>query len=1185
MKRTVLSMAEENFDFSVHDGNVTFSTERIEFVFVDNKERNGSFTISCQSETPMLGVCQSNNPRMKVINSQFHGFDCNIEFVFDPTGMECDDVSKGEFILLTNKGEFTLPFICIRENDFINSTLGHIKNLFHFANLARSNWNEAVNVFYSNDFVTIITGNDAKYKSLYRGLSENVLNEANIDEFLVEIKKKDRIKYTVDEKDIVITNPKSEITKKIVVEKNTWGYVNIDVRSDGGFVFVPLTHFGGDDFEDDKLEIEVKIIPEFLKAGRNFGKIFIDTPKETFSINILVDNERKDITKHENFMFKKALDKLFRLYIEFSLDRMSQDEWCKASLKIAETINGANEHNILSALFKAQIFIINKKDREAARILEGVDELIVNEKLSDETYGYYLYITSLLSKESDIVNRSLKKIRKFYSKDMGNSVLSWLIIYLTEEFYEKNEKKLEFLIEQYRLGNNSPFLYIEGLNILNENPSLLMKLEDYEEAVLRFGLKYRAISANLGERIQFFVSRLKEYKPIWFEILKYQYAYMPSKELLNTIVSYLCKGNKIGRDYFEWYALGVESELRITRLYEFYMDCLPLDYDKDLPQMVMMYFAYQNDLDYRKKAFLYHNVLTRKSKYPEIAVSYRETLESFANEQLKEKHINEDLLYIYAKVMNPDFVKEDNANECVTLQFVRRVKVPEGVRRVILIHDKIIGEQRFTPENGIVYCPIYSKEFRLFYEDIHGNRTVVPDENVSEAILNNPMLLEKIAHLVSEKIGLIMCRVESSYSYDLVNEDNVFDFERLLHSDIITYTYKKTIIKGLLKFYFDNDYYSELEDILNNVKPEIFEGDEKGEFLQILIARGMYDTAFSVLEGFGPEHVQIKGILRLVSRLLERTDFEENDMLISYAQYAYREGKYDGNILAYLEQHFRGSIKELKSLYKDCEAFGLDTYMLVENIIIQLLFSNVFCADKIKYLDAFVEMQGSVELEKAFLAQCAYDYFVKDTVTDDYIFARIEKLLLEKEKINRVSKLALLKYYSNSPKEVWNANLIEDLVNEELEKKICFPFFMCFEPVCRNLQGYTDYSFVEYKGNPRGHVVIHYCIEHDDGVATEYRKEEMNHLYSGIFVKSFILFCDETVQYYITEENQNMEQLTQSSVLTRSEHENETKPWRFTLLNDCIIAKKLDDYQTVESDLISYMEKDFLTKELFKIYQ
>ena len=486
MKRTVLSMAEENFDFSVHDGNVTFSTERIEFVFVDDKERNGSFNLYVQSDSPILGVCHSNNPRMKVLNPQFRGFEATIEFVFDPKGMEADDYSKGEFILLTNKGEYTLPFICIRETDYINSTLGHIKNLFHFANLARTNWNEAVNVFYSNDFVSIISGNDAQYKSLYRGLSENVLNEQNIDEFLVAIKKKDRITYTLETPEINIVNPNGEATKKITLKKNTWGYVNVDIKTEGNFVFVPCNHFSGDDFENDKLDIEVKIIPEFLKKGRNYGAVIIDTPQKTYRVNVIVDNDRQDITKHENFMFKQALDSLMRLYIEFSLDRISEDEFFKKSLAIAEKIKGTNEHQIIAALFKAQIFIISKRERDAFRILESVDAIIENEKLSDETYGYYFYITSLLSKDSDIVNRSLKKIRKFYSKDMGNSILSWLIIYLTEDFYQRKEKKLEFLIEQYRCGNNSPLLYIEGLSIFNENPSLLMKLEDYEESVLRF---------------------------------------------------------------------------------------------------------------------------------------------------------------------------------------------------------------------------------------------------------------------------------------------------------------------------------------------------------------------------------------------------------------------------------------------------------------------------------------------------------------------------------------------------------------------------------------------------------------------------------------------------------------------------------------------------------------------------
>lgn len=1183
MKRTVLSMAEENYDYSVHDGEITFSTDRIEFVFVSDEEREGSFEVFCGCDTPMLGVCHSNNPRMKVKNPQFRGNDAEIGFVFDSAGMEPGDVAKGEFIFLTNKGEFNLPFACVREADYINSTLGHIKNLFHFANLAKTNWTEAVNVFYSNSFVSLLTGTDSSYRNLYRGLSENVLNEQNMDEFLVAVKKKDRISYSVDTSEIYVSHANEEIVKTVKVTKSGWGFVCVDVASDGNFLYLPKTHFDYEDFEGDELNIDVRIVPDFMNVGRNFGKVKVTTANGTEEIIVRADKKRIDVTKLENFMFRDTLSKLLRLYLDFSFDRITEEEWCKTSMDLAEKINGTKEHNLLGKLFQAQILIVSKRREDAEWIIKQLGDNVENEKYSEETIGYYLYITCLLSRESDVVGRSLKKIKKFYSKKPGNSILSWLILYLTEEFYQKSERKLEFLIEQYRLGNNSPLLFVEGLNILNSDPSLLMKLDDYSESVLRFGLKYKAISANLGERIQFLVSREKDFKNIWFDILKYQYAYTPSKELLNCIVSYLCKGNKIGKEYFEWYRLGIEAELRITRLYEIFMDSLPASYDSDLPQMVMMYFAYQNNLDYKKKAFLYKNVLTRRTKYPEIAMSYRETLEDFAKTQIRAHNINDDLLYIYAKVLNPSFVEKDIANECVTLQFMRRVIVPDGYDKVILIHEKIVGEQVYVPDNRVVFCPIYSKNYRIFYEDKDGNRTVVPEDNISEPVLMNPMLLDKISHLVSDKIGLIMCRVEGEYNDNYVTEDNVFDYERMLHSDIVTYTYKKTIIKNLLIYYFENDYITELEEILETVKPEIFEGDEKGKFIQILIARGMYDTAFKILNTFGPEHVEAKAMLRLVSRLLERTDFEETEDMIAYAQYVYRQGKYDANILLYLGQNFQGNTNELKSLYSDSEAFGIDTFMLLENILIQVLFTNTYCKERNRFLDTYISNNGSKGIEKAFLSRSAYDYFVGDVVTDDMIFDKIEKNILEDEEMNRISKLALLKFYSTEEKERWNKKIINTLVNEELDRRVCFPFFMTFENIVSNLQSYSDFSFVEYKGNPSGQVVIHYCIEHDDGMATEYKKEQMNHLYNGIFVKPFILFCGDTVQYYITEENQNMEQLTQSSVLTKSESDIVSKPWRYTSLNDLIVAKQMSDYVTVENDILSYMEKDYLTKQLFKV--
>lgn len=1184
MKRIVLSMAEENYDFSVNNGNIGFSTDRIEFVFASDEIRSGSFDVFCQSESPMIGICHSNNPRMKVSNPQFKGFDATIEFEFDSTGLEEGDVCEGEFILLTNKGEYTLPFVCAKEISYVNSTLGHIKNLFHFANLAQADWAEAVNVFYSNAFLSILTGNDAKYRNLYRGLSEIVLNEQNMDEFLVAIKKKERLSYSFTTTEISVVNPQDEMSKAIQVHKNSWGYISIDVSSEGNFIYIPKNHFTYEDFVGDDLNIEFRILPEFCLNGRNYGKVIIDTPQGQEVITIKIDKNRKDVTKLENYNFKKILDELFRLYLDFSFDRISQEEWCQQSMDLAERIIGTKEHNIISKLFQAQISVISNRKEDAIWFLNQVSETIDKDRYSDETYGYYMYISSLISRDADTVAKALRMIKKFLAKDPGNSILAWLILYLTEEFYTKTDRKLEFLIEQFRTGNNSPLLYIEGLNIYNENPSLLIKLDEYEEAVLRFGLKYKAISANLGERIQFLVSREKDYKQIWFDIMKYQYAYMPSKELLNTINVYLCKGNKIGPEYFDWYSQGIYAELRITRLYEFYMDCLSLDYDKDLPQMVMMYFAYQNNLDYRKKAFLYKNVLTRKTKYPEIAVSYRDNLESFCKEQIALKHINDDLLYLYAKVLNPGFVTEDIANECVTLQFMRRITVPEGVKKVVLIHEKIVGEQSYKPENNVVFCPIYSKDFCLFYEDEDGDRKIVPEENISEAILNNPMLLDKISHLVSQKIGLILCRIEGEYDFQSVTEDNVFDYERLLGSEVVTYSFKKNIIKNLMNFYYDNDYNTELEDLLSKVKPEIFEGSEKNDFLRILIARGMYDTAFNILSEYGPEHIEGKYVLRLVSRLLERTDFDENDRMTAYCQYIYRKGKYDQNILTYLADNFEGTAKELRTLLKDSEEFGIDTFLLLENIIIQLLFTNSFCGEKVKYLKDYISLTGSSGLESAFLSRCAYDYFVSDVITDDYIFQRIERNILEDEEVSRISRLALAKYYSLLEPKLWNKVLIERIINDELEKKVCFPFFMIFESFVAKLQSYSDFSFVEYKGNSESHVVIHYCIEHDDGQATAYKKEEMNRLYDGIFVKPFILFCGDTVQYYITEEHNNREQLTQSSILVRPESDSLSKPWRFTTLNDCIVAKQMSDYVTVENDYLSYIEKDYLTKELFKVF-
>ena len=54
--------------------------------------------------------------------------------------------------------------------------------------------------------------------------------------------------------------------------------------------------------------------------------------------------------------------------------------------------------------------------------------------------------------------------------------------------------------------------------------------------------------------------------------------------------------------HFGWYEKGVESHLRITNLYEYYMASTDMDSVTELPKVILMYFSFQNNLDYEHSA-------------------------------------------------------------------------------------------------------------------------------------------------------------------------------------------------------------------------------------------------------------------------------------------------------------------------------------------------------------------------------------------------------------------------------------------------------------------------------------------------------------------------------------------------------------------------------------------------------
>ena len=1182
MKQNVLHILDENYDFSNNLGHLSFSTDFVEMAFDIDEIREGSFRIVNSSKTAMKGYVLSNHARMKCSAEAFEGDEAEIFYEFDSTGMEPGDVVKGDFQIISNKGEYRLAFEASMQPGYLYSSLGHIKNLFHFANLAKTNWAEAVSLYYSDRFIELLTGSDSSYRTLYRGLSAQQGNEQCLDEFLVAVKKKERIFYQVKQQTFRLGEVREEVYKEIELEKNSWGYVAGTVSTEAPFIRLEKTSFKDDDFIGAVCKIPFYIDVEELHSGRNYGTISIETSNTKIDVAVEADYTYLPVQKNENYFWKEKLAALFRMYLSFRMGKKTKEEWIQESEAIASQVRFNQDAITFAKLYRVQLLLAAEKTQDAAWLLDQIEEEMLQEKQYPEVYGYFLYLTTHLNKEEDYINKVTQKVKKLYNKEKDNAGLSWLMLYLREDLFYHPEKKWDFLEECFHHGNYSPLLHVEALQLLKEMPVLLSKLDEYEYHLLRFAKKYDALTPEIADRLQFLGERKKNYEKRWFEIFTACYEIAPSKELLQTICSYLMKSACVGPEYFPWYEKAVLAELKLTRLYEYFVQSVALEDMRELPLLIMMYFSYQNNLDYERMAYLHVNVLKHKAKFPEIAASYAERLPEFVDAQIAQGRISEHLAILYREVMQERELDVKLANDYAKMLFMHEVHVGEEYASVVIVNENFLGEKEALVCNGKAYLPIYGKKYHLFGLDKKRNRTILEGVR-TRALLFEQKLYDKMLPMVHEDDCFLLHHCEADKMYVSISADNEVTYARLLRSKETTFSYKKEILVSLVKFYFDNDYIRELDELLLEVKPEILGSIERGELIHILVARGMYAMAFEWLCVYGLEHVEKKDVLRLCSRILERDECTSSEDMLRMCSYLYRVNRYDPNILNYLVAHFNGNIRETRALLKDCDSFGIDTYILLERLLIQTLFTGVYLNEKYHLYETYMKSGGNSDIEKAFLARCAYDYFVTESIVDDMVLKRIGALLEEKEELNRVSRLAYLKAESLKEKSQWNLGLIEEIIKRELERDAEFPFFRVFASDIPGLIPFTDRVYVEYRGETESRVIMHYAIEHENGIDTEYRKEELQNMFAGIFVKSFLLFYGESIQYYITEENGNREQLTQSSVVEKTEDEFCERSWKYTMINEAAIAKEMNDYKSCEENLYECMKKEYVLRKIFKL--
>lgn len=1178
-------------NFIHESGALDFSCTKIELSISQGQQAEGIFHIYGGQGSMAVGRVISTDYRMELLTEDFSGADSEIGYVFHGESVEAGETVKGAFRVISNQGEYSLPFVCECVHHVPISSMGPIKNLFHFINLAKSDWQEALRLYYSEDFIDILSGSDTQYQSVYRGLSEHPGSEQHMEEFLIWSGKKQAVEYRTESSSFELEIMPGEgeyqlFEQELTIIRNGWGYISLNVDCDGDFLFAEKTVLTEDDFLGNYAHLPVYIDRTYLKQGTNVGRVVFYNSYVNFEVEIRVKLGISHIWNQTEVAGKKCIAQIMVQYEDFRTKKINMATWLKNTGLLVEKLIAMDELDPVARLLKAQLLITQDRENEADWLLSHAKDLMEEQGgVSDDVWAYYLYLTSLLSREAEHVDMVTEEVKKLHKANPDSWRIAWLLLYLSVEYIDSPEKKLRFIEDQFDRGTTSVVLYLEALQIFQGNPACLKKLDGFEQQVLLYGLRKDCCKPELAEQIIEIAEKKKEYSPILCEILELLYEKKADKRIVSIMCTLLLKGGIFGAKALPWYEQGVVQQLRITNLYEAYMSSLDPDEQKTLPKAAVLYFVYNNKLDFERAAFLYDFVLDNKVLYEEVYDKYVVKAREFVEDQIGRERISRHLANLYAKLFTPDMINEKNANAFTRLIFTTRIKVQDlRCRKAIVYHYGSLLGVEYPICDGVVCAPIYGNESTILFEDAYGNRFALNDEMEMEKYMIPGRYLSELEkydvdipefdlYLIRERMGKE--NWESEFTGKAL---------RLCHYEYIEPNLRKQLALMLLRLFYEREQQEELEDTFSILFQLKLTLEERSEILRYLILSGKNDVAFAWVRTYGPYFMDANTLARLMSAWITGNVSPE-PVITAAGIYLFRRGKASAAMYEYLNQWAEGSCKELRDLWKEMKASGMDACSLEERLLVQLMFTGAYVGEKTEIFADYVGNAGITDMTRAFVYQTLYEYFVRERLTDGIVIRTLLEDYLQGNEVPKVCKLAVLKYFADDASELdaQTDRVLDQFLREMMAEKIHFGFYKNLKNQKHLIEELSDKTIVEYRTKPGGCARIHYLISRDDGSTQDYLSENMRDVYSGVCCKEFVLFFGETLQYYVTEEVDGEETLTESGNLQCPELETDAMGSKYELLNDLAISNSLKDYDTLDKGLETYYFREFCSDALFKL--
>ena len=1083
-------------DFGMARPDIVLPETNLVLTIGEGEVYRGCFTLKNRKEGDIRGLVYPSSFRVHLDEQGFEGNPVEIWFTYDGKGLKPGHVESGKFTIVCSGGEFEVTYTVIIEKPYIMTSYGKVQNTRDFKKLALQDFTEAQRLFRSRDFYEVIKYEEPRIRALYDNMRKWSLGEQAMEEFLVGIKQKECIFLTMGRTQRTFRNLK-EATKEIIhFTKNTWGYMPVRVHVDGKFIQIARDNFSTDDFVGNLYDFSYIIHPEKTHAGNNYGKIVFESPYESLTYEIMVADHKDHAEDHRDadMIFAEVMKE----FLASMSGRIPVKEWAEHTREKLSKLDIYTGEGDVYPLIDAHMHLLCGEVSEANDILDDYNYSRFGIGKDAIVSAYYLYLTALIRKTGSHVNRVVEELNKAYMKRPRSWQLVCMLVEIDPE-YKNYSKRLHVLERHYYNGANQIILYWQAYRCFLEHPTSLKKLGSFEVQILNFAVKYKLLTKDIALYMANLATQQRNYDKNLDRVLRKVYAMYPDTMILTAICTLLIRGNRTTPDCFEWYEKAVEADLKIAQLYEYYMMTIDDDHlKKEFPKSVYLYFMHGNNLNYKKAAVLYANMISYQDETGPLYAAYREQMERFAWEQLEQRRINEALRIIYKRCCTERDMTPERMKAMYDICHAYEVKTPMKNMAYILVlePDGTIGQRvAYNPAGTIVY--LYSKDSRIVWESKEGRHYV------------------------------------DSIPYDTI------------------------------RLFYESRYM----EIFRKYQLENGDGGYKRE---------QEELNWKSIREYGIDAFEEADIFRLCSMRIREEGYEEDDFLSYVCFELFKRDQYDKVTLTYLAEYYCGATEDMKKLWHKARDYDITTYKLSERIITQMLFSEMMFGEEEIFAD-YYEGRTYFRLKQAYLAYVSREYVVCGRQVKGCVFTIIANEYRKEEELADICKIALLKYYSSREVHKELEPMLREFLREMCEKQVFFSFYLNYpETWLREVQLY-DKTMIEYHAKPGSKVTVSYQIRKDGNDSLNYQQEALTPAYEDTYIKTWILFGDESLRYYFTETGNGEVTVTEKHVYEPKQ----VKPiGRYGRLNDMVGLKE----DALQIAMTEYAAELALAEDIFIAY-